>query len=254
MLKKRIIPVMLLSDDRLVKTRRFSEPRDVGDPAKSASVYNSQNADELIFLNIARGERSIDTLRRIIEEVSRVCFMPVAFGGGIETVCNAAELIRTGADKIVLNSAAYRDRSVISGIAANFGKQAVVVCIDVRWDIENRRHVPYSNCGRVCEAVLLEDHIDACVAAGAGEIMIQSIDRDGMMNGFDTSLVHRVMRAANVPVIAAGGSGDYAHLRDLFLATDVSAIACGSLFNFSDSNPMRAKAFLTNYDIRFKVV
>lgn len=254
MLKKRIIPIQLLLDGRLVKTRRFGNWRDVGDPVKSSAVYNSQNADELIFLNIAREGRSIDELRSVIEKVSEVSFMPIAMGGGIVDPEGAAELIRTGADKVVVNSAVYRDRSIITATADRFGTQAVVVSIDARRNPESGRYDLYSDCGRMRETVSLAEHVQQCVAAGAGEIMIQSIDRDGMMNGYDIELVRQVMAVAKVPVIAAGGSGNYAHLKDLFLETDVSAAACGSLFNFSDSNPIRAKAFLTNHGLSFKII
>lgn len=254
MLKKRIIPVQLLMDGRLVKTVRFGEWRDVGDPVKSSAVYNSQYADELIFLNIAREERTIAPLISIIEAVSKVCFMPLAVGGGIVTAGEAAELIRTGADKIVLNSALYRDRGVITDTAEKFGAQAVIVAIDARLDLDAREYRLYSDCGRIREQIGLEDHVARCIQAGAGEILIQSIDQDGTMQGYDVDLVKRVQAITRVPVIAAGGSGNYAHLRDLFLETGVSAAACGSLFNFSDSNPIRAKAFLSNHGLRFKVV
>ena len=254
MLKKRIIPVQLLMGGRLVKTVRFGEWRDVGDPVKSSAVYNSTYADELILLNISREDRTIAALREVIEKISEVSFMPMAIGGGIRSAADAAELIRTGADKIVVNSTAYVNRSLITKTADSFGAQAVVVSIDARWDAELRVYRLYSDCGRQIENVTLADHVRRCIDAGAGEIMIQSIDRDGTMTGYDLDLVQQVKAVATVPVIAAGGSGNYAHLRDVFLQADVSAVACGSLFNFSDSNPIRAKAFLTNHGLNFKVV
>ncbi len=254
MLKKRIIPIQLLMNGRLVKTRAFGDWRDVGDPVKSSGIYNSQYADELIFLNIAREGPTIETLRSVIEAVSRVSFMPIAMGGGITSAADAAELIRTGADKIVVNSAVYRRPEIIAETAATFGAQAVIVGIDARWDDASRKYQVYSNCGRHKEPCLLEQHVANVIAAGAGEIMIQSIDRDGAMAGYDIELVRRVMAVSTIPLIAAGGSGNYAHLREVFLATDVSAVACGSLFNFSDSNPIRAKAYLANYGLNFKVV
>lgn len=253
-LKKRIIPIQLLLDGRLVKTRKFSDWRDVGDPVKSSAVYNSTYADELIFLNISRDNRTIDALRSVIEKVSEVSFMPMAMGGGIKTAADAAELIRTGADKVVINSAAYSDPSIITATANTFGAQAVIVGIDARWDAELGAYNLYSDCGRLRENVSLAEHVARCIEAGAGEIMIQSIDRDGTMEGYDIELVRQVKDVATVPIIAAGGSGNYSHLRDVFLEADVSAVACGSLFNFSDSNPIRAKAFLTNHGLHFKVV
>ena len=254
MLKKRIIPVQLLLDGRLVKTKRFGDWRDVGDPVKSSAVYNSQYADELIFLNISRSNRTVEDLRPLIEAVSKVSFMPMAMGGGITTAEDAAFLILHGADKVVINSVTYRRPHVIMETAERFGAQAVVVCVDARYDEIKGRYELYSDCGWRHEHVSLEQHVSSCEQAGAGEIMIQSIDRDGMMNGFDVGLTQRVMDCTGLPVIAAGGSGNYEHLRQVFVETGVSAVACGSLFNFSDSNPLRAKAFLSNYDLHFKVV
>jgi imidazole glycerol-phosphate synthase subunit HisF len=253
MLKKRLIPVQLLLDGRLVKPLKFGDYRDVGDPVKSSGVYNSQYADELIFLNINRNERTIATLQKVIRAVSEVCFMPIAIGGGVTTAEQAGELILTGADKVVVNSAAYRSTEVISRTADNFGSQSVTVCVDVR-ETEQGHYVLYSDCGRRAEDVSLEEHLASVEAAGAGEILIQSIDRDGTMSGFDIALIKRTMAATRLPVIGAGGSGNYSQLKDAFLETGAGALACGSLFNFSDSNPIRAKAFLSNYGLPFKVV
>lgn len=254
MLKKRIIPVQLLNSGRLVKSIEFGNFRDVGDPVKSSSVYNSQYADELVLLNISRDDRSIADLLKIVVNVSKVSFMPLAIGGGIKTSNDAAMLIRNGADKVVINSAAYHNPEVITETSNRFGAQAVIIGIDVRWDAETKDYVLYSGCGGTVEDVRLEEHVSRVVDAGAGEIMIQSIDRDGSMKGFDIPLIKRVMATSSTPVIGAGGSGNYEQLKDAFLETDVSALACGSMFNFSDSNPLRAKAFLSNYGLNFKKV
>jgi cyclase len=254
MLKKRIIPVQLLAAGRLVKPVRFGQWRDVGDPVKSAAVYNSQQADELIFLNIERGRRDVQALATLVRDVSRVCFMPIAMGGGIGSAEDAAFLILHGADKVVVNSSAYDWPEVIAQTAERFGAQAVMVCVDAAWDAAAGRYRLYADCGRRAQDVPLEEHLRRCAEAGAGEIMIQSIDRDGTMSGYDTRLIGLAMKATTLPVIGAGGSGNYEHLREAFLDTGVSALACGSLFNFSDSNPMRAKSYLSNYGLRFKVV
>ena len=254
MLKKRIIPIQLLNNGRLVKSVKFGPWRDVGDPVKSSAVYNSQFADELIFLNVERGKRSVEPLAKLIEAVSKVSFMPMSMGGGISSADDAAFLILNGSDKVVINSAAYAKPEIITATAEQFGAQACVIGIDVRFDQSYGDYVLYSDCGRQAHYITLEVHIAKVIAAGAGEIMIQSIDRDGTMTGFDIPLIKRVMAAATIPVIAAGGSGNYEQLKDAFIETDVSALACGSLFNFSDSQPMRAKAFLSNYDLKFKIV
>lgn len=252
MLKRRIIPVQLLMNGRLVKSKRFADWRDVGDPVKSSAVYSSQYADELIFLNIARDRASVQALADLMQKVSRECFMPLSVGGGIRSFEDAAYLIQNGADKVVINSAAYQDRELISRIAARFGTQAVIVAIDAKR--EGDTYAALSASASQPEAVSLETHIRACEDAGAGEFLIQSVDQDGTMEGFDLPLLRLVCSAASVPVIGCGGSGQYNHLKEAFLTTDVSALACGSLFNFSDSNPLRAKAFLSNYGLQFKVV
>jgi cyclase len=254
MLKKRIIPVQLLLGGRLVKTVNFGTWRDVGDPVTSSRVYNDQTADELIFLNIDRDKRSIEALKAVIKRVSEVCFMPIAMGGGVTTAAEASEIILSGADKVVLNSVCYRSTEVIRSVSESFGAQSVTVCIDARYDAGQGRYVLYSDCGNRQETVTLAEHIGRMEEAGAGEIVIQSIDRDGTMSGFDIPLIQEAMRATTLPVIAAGGSGNYEQLYEAFTKTGVSALACGSLFNFSDSNPIRAKAFLTNYGLPFKVV
>jgi cyclase len=252
MLKRRIIPIQLLLNGRLVKSRCFENWRDVGDPVKSSAVYNSQYADELIFLNIARDRNSVNPLIELIQKVSEECFMPLAVGGGIRSFDDAAYLIQNGADKVVINSAAYSSRELISRIADRFGTQAVVVAIDAKRNGDC--YVAMSASASHSEAVEFDEHIHSCETAGAGEFLIQSVDQDGTMNGFDIALLRLGCSAANVPVIGCGGSGHYNHLKEAFIETDVSGLACGSMFNFSDSNPLRAKAFLSNYGLQFKVV
>ena len=178
--------------------------------------------------------------------------MPLTLGGGVKTVDDAGKLIRAGADKIILNSICYESPDLISRIADRFGSQAVVVGMDVRSDCDTFRLM--SDCGKNLEDIDIEEHVSICISAGAGEILIQSIDRDGVMNGFDIGLLEKINTLATVPVIALGGAGNYDHLKSAFSESNVSAVACGSLFNFSDSNPIRAKAFLSNYGLQFKVV
>jgi cyclase len=180
--------------------------------------------------------------------------MPLSLGGGVASVADAARLIRHGADKVVVNSAVYQNYDLVRGIADEFGSQAVVASVDARRDVASGDYVLFSDCGRRREAVGLDEHIQRVVESGAGEILLNSIDQDGMMSGYDLELLHRVMSRQPVPVIGCGGAGHYNHLKAAFLEVGASAVACGSLFNFGDSNPIRAKAFLTNYGIPFKVV
>ena len=249
MLKRRIIPIELLSGGRLVKTRQFAAPRDVGDPVKSSKVYSDQDADELVLLNIDRAWPGTEPLLAAVSKIAEHCFVPLTAGGGIRTVSDAEPLFTAGADKVLINSAAYRDADLIKAIAGRYGRQAVVVGIDVR--SEGDGYVLYSGGGRCREAIGLEAHISAMVAAGAGELMIQSIDCDGVMEGYDLNLLRRVVACSPVPVIAAAGAGNFLHLKEAFEA-GVDAAACGSLFNFGDNNPLRAKAFLKNHGIPLK--
>ncbi len=249
MLRRRIIPIELLDSGRLVKTVRFSAPREVGDPVKSSQVYSDQDADELMLLNIARGYRDIQALVDVVSRIARECFVPFTVGGGIRSLADAERLFVAGADKVLVNSATYAQPSLITEIGDRYGQQAVVVGIDAQ--PKSNGFVLYSDCGRQEENVSLSEHLSTIVAAGAGEIMIQSIDRDGSMIGYDLSLLQTVIRLSSVPVIVAGGAGNFMHLKQAFdLGSD--AAACGSLFNFGDNNPLRAKAFLKNYEIPLK--
>jgi cyclase len=175
--------------------------------------------------------------------------VPLTAGGGIAHLEHAARLFEAGADKIVVNSAAYHSPNLLTAIAARYGRQALVVGIDVRE--EQDTYTLHSDCGRSREAVTLEEHIAAVIAAGAGELMVQSIERDGVMQGYDIGLLRRIVAASSVPVIAASGAGNFQHLKEAF-EVGADAAACGSLFNFGDNNPLRAKAFLKNYGVPLK--
>lgn len=251
MLKRRIIPIELLWGGRLVKTCAFESPRDVGDPVTSSKVYSDQDADELVLLQIDRDDRHPEQLVDMVRRIAKQCFVPFTVGGGVTQIEDAALLFEAGADKVLVNSVAYRHPQVISAIAERYGRQAVVVGIDVL--TEGGDYSLYSDRGRKREAVALEAHIAAVVAAGAGELFVQSIEREGVMNGYDLVLLTRAVACSTVPVIAAGGAGHFLHLKDAF-DVGVDAVACGSLFNFGDNNPLRAKSFLKNLGIPLKKI
>lgn len=251
MLKRRIIPLELMETGRLVKTLQFTAPRDVGDPVKSSHVYSDQDADELVLLNITRAHRDVSALELVVAQIAQESFVPLTVGGGIRCLSDAVRLFSAGADKILLNSAAYVNPGLITEIGELYGRQAVVVGIDVRQ--EETEFVLFSDCGRKREPISLSDHVAVVVAAGAAEIMIQSINRDGSMTGYDLHLLKTVIDLSPVPVIVAGGAGGFSHLKQAF-DVGVDGVACGSLFNFGDNNPLRAKAFLKNYGIPLKRV
>jgi cyclase len=250
MLARRIIPVQLLQGGRLVKTRQFDKPRDVGNPVSSSRVYYANGADELVFLHIDRGIRGIAPLVKVMAEVSQVLFVPLAAGGGVWTHRDARELINAGADKVILNTVLYHEPTVLRRCADMLGCQSVVVSIDVKRD--GATWNCYSNCGTRRQDIPLRDHIESSIASGAGEIFIQSIDRDGMRDGYDLDLIKACIGwAGSTPVVACGGAGTYEHLAAGFDA-GLDGAAAGSLFNFSDCNPMRAKSYLRNHGIRVR--
>ena len=251
MLKRRIIPIQLLMDDRLVKSKEFSAFRDVGDPISSSKIYSAQDADELVFLNINRDNQSLSTLIHYVEKIAQDCFVPLTVGGGISKISDATSLFKAGADKVLINTAAYSNPDLIKEIADQFGSQSLVVGFDIK--AQNGDYAVFSNCGRKKENVVLGEHIISVISAGAGELMVQSIDRDGKMIGYDLNLLRYVLSISKVPVIAAGGPGNFQDLKDAF-DVGVDAVSAGSLFNFGDNNPLRAKAFLKNYNIKLKKI
>lgn len=252
MLKKRIIPVELLSHGRLVKTVSFDSYRDVGDPLKSSQVYSDQDADELILLNIDRGHRDVRETASYLSKITGKCFMPVTAGGGISTIDDAKLLFDSGADKVAVNSAAYINPQLLEAIVGRWGSQALVISIDIARDADGG-YLLKSDCGRKIESRTMFQHVKSMIDIGAGEILINSINNDGMMNGYDCSLISALRPVCTVPMIICGGAGRYTHLKDAF-DLGVNAVACGSLFNFGDNNPLRAKAFLKNYSIPLKQV
>jgi len=252
MLKKRLIPLMLLDNGRLIKTVKFAASRDVGDPVQSAKVYSDQNADELMILNVSRDDRTITKTLELLRELSKHCFMPLTVGGGIISIEDVRILIRSGADKVLVNTAAYRNLDLLKIIVSEFGSQALIIGIDCTKEFDKWRCL--SNCGSVIEKIELENHLRQVQEAGAGELLIQSVDRDGVMCGLDLDLLRNVARCAKIPVIGAGGVGNYHDLLDGYRIKGIDAISVASLFHFSDSNPHRAKAMLQNHSLNFKLV
>jgi imidazole glycerol-phosphate synthase subunit HisF len=235
---------------RLVKSSQFEKFRDVGDPLKSSQVYADQDADELIILNVDRENRVSDDLIPWLRKISQTCFMPIAAGGGVRSIEDALALFEAGTDKVVINSAAYENPNLLEQIAARWGSQALVVSIDVKRSPDGSYGL-YNDCARRSTSVDLVTHMTKVVDVGAGEIFLNSIDRDGVMKGYDLDLLASVRPHCDVPLIICGGAGNYTHLLDAF-ELGVDAVACGSLFNFGDNNPLRVKSFLKNRNVSLK--
>ena len=249
MLKKRVIPVLLLKNGRMVKGKKFTDFRDTGDPISQAKIYNAHDTDELVFLDIEATLQKRSGLISLVSEVSKECFMPLSVGGGVSSIKDIRDLISAGADKIIINSAAINNFEFIFEASRQFGKQAIIVSIDVKK--EDDKFVIYTHSASKKENIGLLEHIKMVENAGAGELLINSIDRDGMMNGYDLELLNMVESYSEIPVIICGGAGHFEHLYEGF-KNNAHAVACASLFHFGDNNPTRAKSYLANMGVPMK--
>jgi cyclase len=252
MLKKRVIPMLLLRDGRMVKGVQFANYRDTGNPRTAVRIYSAQDTDELIFLDIQGSLASRKALVEVVRDAAQECFMPLAAGGGIDDVEKVRELLTVGADKVVVTTAAVTRPGLVARIADRFGAQCVVAGIDYRSGPEGARVWIRSG----TEATPLDplEHALALAADGAGEIFLNCIDRDGTMSGYDMAMAQRVAAVVPVPVIVSGGAGNVMHLAQLLRDTEASAAACASLFHFGDNNPIRARSYLRNLDIPMRVL
>jgi imidazole glycerol-phosphate synthase subunit HisF len=245
MLKKRIIPKFLIRGGRLVKGVRFHENfREAGNPVSTAKVYDAYGVDELLFVDIDATPQQRPAAGTIIERVSEEVFMPFTVGGGIRTLPQIADLLRSGADKICITTHAVEDPDFIRQAASRFGDQCIVVGIDYR-RLEDGRQRVVSHCGtRVTDLDVL-DWAQQMQDAHAGEIMLCSIDRDGTMTGYDIELIEAASRRLDIPLIASSGAGTLQHCRDAF-AAGASAITISSMFLFSDHSPIKVRSYLAS--------
>lgn len=231
MTRIRVIPVLLLSAEGMVKTRRFAQPRYLGDPINAVRIFNDKMADELVILDIeatARGSIDVDRVEDIVSEG----FMPIAYGGGIRTVSQCAELFRRGIEKVVINSAACEEPRLIADAAERFGSQSVVVSIDVGRNLWGRAkaHTHGSRKATRFDPVELATTVESL---GAGELMLTSIQRDGTFDGYDIDLIRSVSAAVRIPVIANGGARSIDDFHNAVRFGGASAVAAGSMFVFA---------------------
>lgn len=251
MLAKRIIPCLDVDDGRVVKGVNFINIRDVGDPVEIAKEYEKQGADELVFLDITATHQGRNTMIDIVEKTAAQVFMPLTVGGGIRTVDDFRALLRAGADKISVNSAAVRDKTIISKAALKFGSQCVVVAMDVRRNSEGKFTVVI-NGGRIETGI---DAIEWAIEAeklGAGEILLTSMDTDGTKAGYDIELTNIICNSVNIPVIASGGCGSLEHFKDVFLKSSADAALVASLFHFGELTVKEVKEYLKRYEIEVR--
>ncbi len=227
----RVIPCLLIRGHGLVKTRRFKDPVYIGDPVNAIRIFSEKEVDELVMLDIDASREGREPNYELIAEMASESFMPVAYGGGIKSLDQVRRVIRSGVEKIVINSAACESPQVITDAARVFGSQAVVGAIDVRRSLMGGYRV-VAKSATVDTRLKPEEQARRLVEAGAGEIFLNSVDRDGMMAGYDLDLIRAVARSVNVPVVACGGAGTVDHLRAAVHEGGASAVSAGSMFVF----------------------
>ncbi len=235
MLKTRLIPTLLLKDGRMIKTKQFDEYQDVGNPRTVAKVYDAQRADELIFLDITATTENRHFLADTVTAVAEECFMPLTAGGGIRTVADARELLQRGADKIAINTAAIKDPQFITELAKKFGRSTVIVSIDYKKNTlgENEVFVERGQKSTGRDPIEWAKEVERM---GAGEILLTSIEREGMMVGYDLELIRKVSDSVNIPVIASGGVGSIDDFVRGIHEGHATAVAAASIFHFTDQS------------------
>jgi cyclase len=242
MLKTRIIPTLLIKDVALVKGERFDSWRRVGAPMQAVKVYNTRDVDELIVLDIDATREGREPDYDLIGSLARECFVPLCVGGGVRSVDTVRCLLRSGADKVCINTAAYESPGLIRDVAESFGAQCVVAGIDAR--VSNGGYECYRDCGRTSCGCEPGEWARELEALGAGEILITSVERDGTMAGYDLDLTEQVSSNVEIPVIASGGAGSYEDMLQAVRRARASAVAASSLYLFTQSTPLEAKTYL----------
>lgn len=248
MLAKRIIPCLDVDGGRVVKGINFVDIQDVGDPVECAALYDKQGADEIVFLDITATSDGRETMADVVRRTARKMFVPLTVGGGIRTLDDFKEILRAGADKVSVNSAAVRDKEIISKAADRFGNQCVVVAIDARRNKEGRFEVVI-NGGRVPTGLDAVEWALEVERLGCGEILLTSMDADGTKNGYDLELTDAICDAVNIPVIASGGCGKLEHFSEVFEKTGADAALAASLFHYRELSIGEVKAHLQKYHI-----
>lgn len=251
MLKKRIIPKFLVRGGRLVKMRRFTEDqREAGNPVSTAKVYDSYGVDELIFVDIDASAQDRVVSGSIIERVAEEVFVPLTAGGGVRTLGQIESLLKSGADKVSINAAALDDPDFVTQAASRFGDQCIVVSIDYRADEFGRKRV----FGRGGSVPTHHDPVELAQRMQdlhAGEILMTSIDRDGMMNGYDLELIADLSNKLSIPLIASSGAGSLADCKAA-LDAGASAITISSMFIFTDHSPIKVRTYLATNGVHVR--
>ncbi len=250
---KRIIPCLDVRDGRVVKGVNFVNIQDVGDPAEAGEIYSKSGADELVFLDITASSDARHTATQMVRAVAERVFIPFTVGGGIRTVDDFREILREGADKVAVNSAAIMNPPLISEAADKFGSQCVVVAIDAKRCEDGSGWNIYKNGGRVDMGIDAVEWAIKAAELGAGEILLTSMDRDGTKEGYDLELTRIIADSVDIPVIASGGAGTMEHFYDAFEEGHAEAVLAASLFHFREMDIMDLKRYLAGRGVSVRI-
>jgi imidazole glycerol-phosphate synthase subunit HisF len=240
--KVRVIPCLDVKDGRVVKGVNFVNLRDAGDPVEAAVAYDAAGADELTFLDITASHENRDTIFDVVTRTAEACFMPLTVGGGVRTVEDIRKLLKCGADKVSINTAAVNNRAFVKEAAEKFGDQCIVVAIDAKragdhWEI-------FTHGGRKGTGIDAVAYARDVVSLGAGEILLTSMDRDGTRTGYDVALTRAIADAVTVPVIASGGVGNLDHMVEGIRDGHATAVLAASIFHFGEYTVREAKDYM----------
>ncbi|MDF2634660.1 MAG: Imidazole glycerol phosphate synthase subunit hisF [Pelosinus sp.] len=252
MYTKRIIPCLDVKDGRVVKGTNFVGLRDAGDPVELAAIYDKELADELIFLDITASCEERNTIVQMVEQTASQVFIPFTVGGGIRTVDDIRKMLKAGADKVSLNTAAIKNPELIAEGAKRFGCQCIVLAVDARSRGEDQWEV-YINGGRTPTGLDVLDWVKQATALGAGEILLTSMDKDGTKDGYDIKLTRAVSESVGVPVIASGGAGELVHFYDVLTAGKADAVLAASVFHFGQFTVGQVKQYLKSKGVEVRL-
>jgi cyclase len=249
MLSRRIIPCLDVNAGRVVKGIKFQQLRDAGDPVQSAKAYDAQGADELVFLDITASSDARGIMRDVVAATAEQCFMPLTVGGGLRTVADIEAMLKAGADKVSLNTAAIKDPELIRAASDRFGAQCIVLAIDAKREADGKSWRVYTHGGRNPTDLNAVEWAKRAVSLGAGEILLTSMDADGTQAGYDCALTRAVSDAVTVPVVASGGAGTMEHFAEVLEEGHASAVLAASLFHFGTFTIPQVKTYLAAHGV-----
>ncbi|MCE5284373.1 MAG: imidazole glycerol phosphate synthase subunit HisF [Pelosinus sp.] len=252
MYTKRIIPCLDVKGGRVVKGTNFVELRDAGDPVELAAVYDKKIADELVFLDITASNEQRETIVHVVESTAAQVFIPFTVGGGIRTVEDIRKMLKAGADKVSLNTAAVKNPELIREGAKRFGSQCIVLAVDARASQSGKWEV-FINGGRTPTGIDVLEWVQRAVKLGAGEILLTSMDKDGTKDGYDIPLTRAVSEAVNVPVIASGGAGELEHFYDVLTEGKADAVLAASVFHYGQFTVRQVKEYLRSRGVEVRL-